>query len=102
MRGGPRCDGSTGVTAVLTALDNADVVQALANESALYGQRGIDSIPLQIAVGDRGLAIGYNTGCQGSPLNCIPTPPGVQALIDLLSAIDDEESTTGMCQGFKP
>lgn len=95
------CNSVASSGAVMSALANPDVQQALASSPVAYG---IDSQlgaagELEIKVGTRVIDVG-NT-CSGPP-NCIPVPSGVQALVDLLRAIDQGELATPACKAFNP
>jgi hypothetical protein len=87
--------------AVQTALANGDVQQALDASPVLYGadRRPVDVPVFRIQIDSRIIDVGDS--CAGAPPNCIPTPAGVQALVDLLQAIDQAETATA-CQSFGP
>jgi hypothetical protein len=96
------CTAITSSGAVLSALANADVQQALAGTTLLYGSdpRHSDGAVFEIKIGSRVIDVGGS--CDGAPPNCIPVPPSVQALVDLLTAIDKAELETAACRSFLP
>ena len=93
------CDARSG-GAVSSALANADVKAALAASPMLFGvdQRAWDGSVFDISVGAHTIEVGGS--CDGAPPNCIPVPAGVQALVDVLNAIDKQELSSAACQGF--
>ena len=96
------CNAITSSGAVLSALSNADVQEALRQGYVLYGRdtRPADGNVFQVKNGSATIEVGGS--CDGAPPNCIPAPAGVQALVDLLRNIDTQLAGTPSCEQFKP
>jgi hypothetical protein len=92
--------GSTG--AVMNALGHPDVQGALAASPIVYGidGRGVDGTVFEIVQGSRVIVVGGP--CRDTVPGCVPTPPGVQALVDLLQAIDQAMLMSDECAAFVP
>jgi len=80
---------------VLTALSDSDVVAAIAAAPVLYGTdpRPYDGQLLEVTIGDAVIQVGDECMEQG----CTSIPPGVQALADLLLALDEQELASTPC-----
>ena len=42
----------------------------------------------------------WASSCENAPPNCIPTPPGVVALVELLESLDQQMLMTDECADF--
>jgi hypothetical protein len=83
---------------LLFALADEDVRVALSQGAAVFGDIGpVDYQPLFITVGSASIQLRYP--CEPEQMDCARTPRGVQALADLLKAIDDSMATT-QCPQF--
>jgi hypothetical protein len=91
------CSGDKTITPgmVKDAIANADVQKAL-NGTMLFG---VDTTPTDAPIYQ--FRVGYNTVQVGAPCSgqadCKPTPAGVQALVDLLKALDMQQLALAPC-----
>jgi hypothetical protein len=92
---------SPSILDVEQAIAAPDVVAALSGNTPLYGTdpRPCDGTVTQVIVGSQSILVG---GDCGSPsclpdASCVPVPPGVRALVDLLDGIDQHEQPIAMC-----
>jgi hypothetical protein len=94
------CNAVASTSAVNSALSKPDVASALRESPVLYGTdpRGMDGTVFQLEFGTRVIEVGGS--CEGAGPNCIPPPPGVQALVDLLRTIDEQMLSTEECSAF--
>lgn len=97
------CDaGPVAVHEVEQALAHPDVTAALAGSVPLYGTdpRPCDGSVLHITVGSKSIEVGGDCsaggGCLGGQ-SCVPIPPGVSALADVLASVDQEALKQGDC-----
>jgi hypothetical protein len=89
------CGPNASSGAISTALAHPDV-QALATRNVnpiRFGDTRGDTFKIRIGV--RELVLGGS--CDGVPSGCIPVPPGVEALRELLPKIDQSMIATGAC-----
>jgi hypothetical protein len=79
------------------AIAHPDVQSAIAARRVLYGEdpRPVDGqvMAIEIGVGSR---IEVGNPCRSAP--CLPIPPGVGALADLLAALTTQELARGSCR----
>jgi hypothetical protein len=93
------CEGP-GITAgrVETALQDSAVMQAVRDETTF----GVDNRPVDAPIFE--LRVGYQTVLVGEPCSgqagCIVTPASVQALVDLLQQLDEQQLALPPCQGM--
>jgi hypothetical protein len=95
--------GLHGVSDVLLALQHADVQAALAKGQVLFGSdpRPDDGSVFEI-VARAGTSIEVGDACSGSA-SCAAIPAGVNALANLLRAIDSEQLSLDPCRSmFQP
>jgi hypothetical protein len=94
-----QCSEIASLGAVWTALQHPDV-EALATRNVNPIQFGDASADIfKISIGIRELLLGGS--CDGAAPDCVPVPPGVQALRDLLQQIDQEMIAAGPCAGIQ-
>ncbi|RLB52714.1 MAG: hypothetical protein DRJ42_14015 [Deltaproteobacteria bacterium] len=86
---------------VLAALAHADVVAAFAAAPVTYGRdlRPVDGTIFQVSQSGATFLVG--SPCTGTG-TCLPIPSGVQALVDLLQALDAERLTERDCTTVFP
>ena len=98
------CNSVWSTGAVMSALAQQDVQGALAAASpVVYGidPRGLDGTVFEIVLGSQVIDVG--DPCRDAVPNCVPIPPGVQALVDVLQAIDQQMLTgSDECAAFMP
>jgi hypothetical protein len=90
-----QCSEIASTGAVWTALQHPDV-EALDSRNlnpVQFGDMRCDSFKIRIGI--RELVLG--SACDGASTDCVPVPPGVQAMRDLLQQIDKEMVATGPC-----
>jgi hypothetical protein len=96
-------DAPIGVLDIERALAHPDVTAALAGSTTLYGSdpRGCDGSVLDLAVDKKTIEIGgdcANANSCGAPSSpCVPVPPGVSALAELLRKLDEQELAKDPC-----
>jgi hypothetical protein len=93
---------SPSVRDVEQAIAHPDVVAALSGTTPLYGTdpRPCDGSVVQVSVGAQSILVGGDCGSSPSCLpgaSCVPVPPGVRALVELLDAIDKQEQPSARC-----
>jgi hypothetical protein len=105
------CTGpSISIRDVDDAVENPDVVAALAGSTLLYGgdSRPCDGSVLDIRVDGAELQVGGDCGPEdagagcGLPGSCTPVPPGLRALAALLARMDMQELTIPPCSNTFP
>ncbi len=86
---------------VLAALAHADVVAAFAAAPVTYGRdlRPVDGTIFQVSQSGASFLVG--SPCTGTG-TCLPIPSGVQALVDLLRALEAERLTEPDCTTVFP
>jgi hypothetical protein len=96
------CNAATSTGAVLSALSNADVQEALASSPVLYGldARGVDGQVFQIRLGTQLIEVGYPCRDTRPASSCVSVPAGVAALAELLQSIDQGMLATDACAVF--
>jgi hypothetical protein len=108
------CDGASSTQAVLAALAHPDVVAVLEGEEVevQFGHmrgRNLNEPPNPVEVGVQ-VVLGFEPearflsvygSCEGGPADCVPPPPGVEALRDLLLELDRAQEA-GPCAEFAP
>jgi hypothetical protein len=90
-----QCSEIASTGALWTALQHPDV-EALASRNVnpiQFGDRSADSFKIRIGI--REIVLGGS--CDAASPDCVPVPPGVQAMRDLLQQIDQEMIATGPC-----
>jgi hypothetical protein len=94
------CNAANSGGAVSSALAHGDVQAALAQGEITYGidSRGVDGQIFRIIRGMQQIYVGGP--CIAGQAGCNATPPGVQALVDLLLQIDEFEAQTAACAVF--
>lgn len=94
------CNQFVSTGAIMSALGDADVQSALAESPVLYGTepRGVDGQLFRVTLADKMIEVGGS--CEGAPPNCIPAPPGVTQLVELLQDIDEAMLMTEECADF--
>lgn len=94
------CNGSASTGAVLTALARPDVQLALSESPVVYGIDGrhTDVPVFEIRLGSQVIDVGGP--CNASTPGCVSPPADVQALVDLLQAIDQQQLATDECAAF--
>ena len=94
------CNSVASTGAVMTALGHADVQRALGESPVLYGTdpRGVDGTVFRMLLGDKMIEVGGS--CEGAPPTCMPAPPGVVMLVELLQNIDAAMLMTEECADF--
>jgi hypothetical protein len=92
--------GLHGVSDISLALQNADVQAALAKGHVLFGSdpRPDDGSVFEIVARD-GTSIAVGDACSGSA-SCTAIPAGVNALANLLRAIDSEQLSLDPCRSM--
>lgn len=67
----------------------------------LYGVdgRNLDGALRRLTIGKAVIDVGYD--CASRP-NCVPTPEGVAALVDLLEQLEDEQLARAPCNTVFP
>ena len=95
------CPGEVMAEAVALALAHSDVRQALAAAPVVYGvdSRPVDGQVWRFTVG--GASVDVGGPCAGAS-QCNPIPEGVQALMDLLTALTAQELARGECAAAFP
>lgn len=105
---GACADPPISVADVERALADPDVVAALAGTTQLYGSdpRGCDGAVLDVTVGSRTVEVGGDcanaNSCGPATAPCVPVPPGLAALADLLSRLQTQELATPTCKAIFP
>jgi hypothetical protein len=99
------CDaGPVAIHDVEQALAHPDVIAALAGSVPVYGTdpRPCDGTVTAITVGGKTLYVGGDCatgqGCFAGA-SCVPTPAGVQALVDVLGSLDQQALKLAPCAG---
>ena len=92
------CNSIASTGAVMNALGNADVQRALADRMG-FGGVPLDVPAFRVTYGDLAIAVG-TPDCKLPPPHCIPPPPGVAALVQLLQDLDDAMLMTEECADF--
>ena len=92
------CNGVASIGALMNALGHADVQQALAESPITYGRDGrVLDLPLvRIEIGEKIVELGSPCGDE-TPPSCVPPPPGVEALLDVLVSITEAIHTNDAC-----
>jgi hypothetical protein len=104
------CDaGTVAVHDVEQALAQPDVVAAFAGSVPVYGTdpRPCDGGVMQVTVGGKSIQVGGECGGTGNCIGpgtsgCVPIPPGVRALVDVLTSIDQASMKQGDCATVFP
>ena len=96
------CSNAVGAGDVANALAHPDVQSALAARAVLYGRdtRPVDGQVLVINVGNSRIEIGLP--CEGTTTQCLPIPPGVQSLADLLTTMQKQQLARPPCSTLPP
>jgi hypothetical protein len=94
--------GAVTIEDVNAALAHADVVAAFAAAPITYGRdsRPVDGVVYEISRSGDTFLVG--APCTGGGIACVPIPAGVQALADLLQALDAERLTEPDCTTVFP
>jgi hypothetical protein len=94
------CNAVWSTGAVMTAVAQSDVQDALAASPVVYGidPRGADGNVFEIVLGRKIINVGGP--CRDTAPTCVPIPPGVQALVDVLRAIDQQMLSSDECAAF--
>jgi hypothetical protein len=85
---------------------NSDVYTALAGSTKLYGSdsRPCDGSVMVLTIGSKTLEVGGDCGSGpgcGQTGPCVPVPPGLKELVDVLNQLDQEETLDPACAAFK-